>query len=50
MTAYVKSFPDWNNPYKNQGVETIPWHNVKLGPLLLENKEPEGLDRKTFKI
>jgi methylase of polypeptide subunit release factors len=34
-----KDFPDWNNLYSNQNVETMPWYNENLDSDLEEELE-----------
>jgi hypothetical protein len=43
MLTTEKEFPDWNNLYKNQRVETMPWFNEKLDEDL-----KEGTGRKKY--
>jgi SAM-dependent methyltransferase len=48
MPTTEKEFPDWNNLYKNQRVETIPWFNEKLDDDLKKELEERNIKEGSF--
>jgi methylase of polypeptide subunit release factors len=40
-----KDFPDWNNLYNTQNVETMPWYNENLDPDLEEELERRKISK-----
>ena len=43
-----RDFPDWDNLYKNQKVETMPWYNKALDEDLREELERRHIKEGTF--
>ena len=40
-----KDFPNWNNLYKNQNEETMPWYNANLDSALEEELEKRKITK-----
>jgi methylase of polypeptide subunit release factors len=40
-----KDFPDWNNLYSSQNVETMPWYNENLDSDLQEELERRKISK-----
>jgi hypothetical protein len=40
-----KEFPDWNNLYSSQNVETMPWYNENLDSDLEEELESRKISK-----
>ena len=43
-----KEFPDWNELYKNQRAETMPWYNEALDEDLKSELEKRNIKEGTF--
>jgi ubiquinone/menaquinone biosynthesis C-methylase UbiE len=45
MISLEKDFPDWNNLYNTQSVETMPWYNEQLDSDLEEELERRNVSK-----